>query len=146
MKIDNKDSFKLIISIVICFILGIVNIFLGTYVFVSSQSLNIIYIYSLILVIVNGIILIDKKITLVVIKISSFLLSSFISEIFVINKYYVKICEFVYNDNDLNAGDGLGAFILVFLLVEITIFSIIVTFLISLLILLKSKIQTKKQT
>ncbi len=146
MKIDNKDSFKLIISIVIGFILGIVNIFLGTYVFVSSQSLNIIYIYSLILVIVNGIILIDKKITLVVIKISSFLLSSFISEIFVINKYYVKICEFVYNDNDLNAGDGLGAFILVFLLVEITIFSIIVTFLISLLILLKSKIQTKKQT
>ena len=75
MKIDNKDSFKLIISIVIGFILGIVNIFLGTYVFVSSQSLNIIYIYSLILVIVNGIILIDKKITLVVIKISSFLLS-----------------------------------------------------------------------
>lgn len=144
MESNNTSSFKLIVSIIISFVLGVINIFLGTYLSVVCYSLTIINIFSIILIVINTMILTDKTIALTVIKISSFLISSFVSEIFMMDKYYFKICEFVYNDP--NAGDELGFFVSSFLLVKIILFSIISTILISLFILfLKNKIQTKNR-
>lgn len=144
MEIKNTISFKLIVSIIISFVLGVINIFLGTYLSVVCYSLTIINIFSIIFIVVNTMILTDKTIALTAIKISSFLISSFISEIFMMNKYYFKICEFVYNES--NAGDELGFFVSSFLLVKITLFFIISTILISLFILfLKNKIQAKNR-
>lgn len=144
MESNNTSSFKLIVSIIISFVLGIINIFLGTYLSVVCDSLIIINIFLIVFIVVNTMILTDKTIALTVIKISSFLITSFISEIFMMNKYYFKICEFVYNDS--NVRDELGFFVSSFLLVKIILFSIISTILISLFIpFLKSKIQTKNR-
>lgn len=145
MEINNTISFKLIVSIIISFVLGVINIFLGTYLSVVCYSLTIINIFSIIFIVVNTMILTDKTIAMTVIKISSFLISSFVSEIFMMDKYYFKICEFVYNVP--NVRDELGFFVSSFLLVKIILFSIISTILISLFILfLKNKIQAKNRS